>query len=206
MVRHLPRRTWLPPWRGRIAGGCWETPARESAEFEHGVQDKSRTAKPSSKHPTAITWRASPKYPPGSRWIGTLGRACAYFESGEYESRTETSLVLHTGCRPNRRSNRPGYTERHIYHGTATLRPPRIHMHGNLRTDMPMDWPRIDRIRDLQSAGRDEEALSELASLENTSTVPEENAIVWIAMANSLRYLSRLDESDHQESGCETWR
>ena len=60
---------------------------------------------------------------------------------------------------------------------------------------MPMDWPRIDRIRDLQSAGRDEEALSELASLENTSTVPEENAIVWIAMANSLRYLSRLDEA-----------
>ncbi|NDQ55639.1 MAG: tetratricopeptide repeat protein [Acidipila sp.] len=60
---------------------------------------------------------------------------------------------------------------------------------------MPMDWPRMDRIRDLQSAGRNEEALSELASLENTSTNPEDNAVVWMAMANCLRFLRRPDEA-----------
>jgi tetratricopeptide (TPR) repeat protein len=58
-----------------------------------------------------------------------------------------------------------------------------------------MDWDKYGNAIALHETGRTQEAILQLQSLEGTSSDPEENALVFLAIANCLRQRSKLHEA-----------
>lgn len=58
-----------------------------------------------------------------------------------------------------------------------------------------MDWERYQKAVNLGGKGDLEESLAELQGLVGTSTVPDENEVVFFAVANCLRNLHRYDDA-----------